>query len=222
MKNRRLALVAFLLCACMIVGVGYAAVIVNLDIQGTAAFHTGDVEDFKENVHFTGKAAIETAPDVYVDTTKADFVALNVKANEITATLDVNLVKGTHDSLIKGEGEDRKYEVTVYYEFEVVAEGAIGSKLDVNFDKIAVSGMVGANSAFNVTSAVCDSDKNELSEEDMAVTVTVAGEGEGQGKTAETFWLKVVVTLDADTNADITDTEFHVVLPVTKVEPTNA
>ena len=221
MKNRRLVLVAFLLCACMIVGVGYAAVIVNLDIDGNASFHTGNVADFKENVHFTGKAAIMGTTGELVDTKNADFVAVNVLANEITATLDVNLVKGTHDALIKqnAETEKNEYVVTVYYEFEVVVDGDVGTKIEVNFDDIAVSGMVGANSAFNVTSAVCDSSKNELDKNTLAAeavdaTVEVTEE---DTKDVEKFWLKVVVTLAADTNVDIADTEFHVVLPVTKV-----
>lgn len=42
MKNRRNIIVAFLLCACLLVGIGYAQVTGNLAISGTARFNGSD------------------------------------------------------------------------------------------------------------------------------------------------------------------------------------
>jgi len=48
MKKRRIAIVAFLLCACMVIGIGYAAVSKNLDVLGTV-----NVGNSALNVTFT-------------------------------------------------------------------------------------------------------------------------------------------------------------------------
>ena len=53
MKNRRNVLIAFLLCATLIVGVGYAAFTGNLIINGTATY-THDGEELDEDIYFSG------------------------------------------------------------------------------------------------------------------------------------------------------------------------
>ena len=52
MKKRRIAIVAFLLCACMVIGMGYAAVSKNLDVLGTV-----NVSNSALNVVFTNASA---------------------------------------------------------------------------------------------------------------------------------------------------------------------
>lgn len=55
MKNRKLAIVAFLLCATMLVGLGYAAVTNVLDIQGSASVSAEVAEkEFNEDIYFAG------------------------------------------------------------------------------------------------------------------------------------------------------------------------
>jgi hypothetical protein len=53
MKNRRNVLIAFLLCATLIVGVGYAAFTGNLIVNGTATY-THDGAELDEDIFFSG------------------------------------------------------------------------------------------------------------------------------------------------------------------------
>ncbi|MBR2849805.1 MAG: hypothetical protein IKB84_02070 [Clostridia bacterium] len=58
MKNRRNIVIAFMLCAVMLLGVGYAAVSDALDINGTAEINAGNVQSaFDANVYFSGAVA---------------------------------------------------------------------------------------------------------------------------------------------------------------------
>ncbi len=55
MKNRKLAIVAFVLCASLVIGLGYAAVTNVLDIQGSASVSASVAEEeFNEDIYFTG------------------------------------------------------------------------------------------------------------------------------------------------------------------------
>ena len=56
MKNRRIVLIAFLLCSCMIVGLGYAAYSEVLDITGTAELDADETHD--GNVYFSAAQAL--------------------------------------------------------------------------------------------------------------------------------------------------------------------
>lgn len=54
MKKRRTAIIAFLLCACLCIGAGYAALTDNLFIKGEATLATTEAQkDFDEDVYFT-------------------------------------------------------------------------------------------------------------------------------------------------------------------------
>ena len=44
MKNRRIAIVAFLLCACMVIGLGYAATVQDLTVTTTASANQGSLD----------------------------------------------------------------------------------------------------------------------------------------------------------------------------------
>lgn len=58
MKNRRIVVIAFMLCAVMLLGVGYAAVSDALDISGTAEINSGNVQSaFDTNVRFSAAVA---------------------------------------------------------------------------------------------------------------------------------------------------------------------
>ena len=58
MKNRRKIVVAFMLCAVILLGVGYAAVSDALDISGTAEINSGNVQSaFDTNVYFSAAVA---------------------------------------------------------------------------------------------------------------------------------------------------------------------
>jgi len=55
MKNRKTIIVAFMLVACMIVGVGYALVVNTMDIGGTASVSREEAEKaFNQDIYFSG------------------------------------------------------------------------------------------------------------------------------------------------------------------------
>ena len=208
MKNRRLALVAFLLCACMIVGVGYAAVITSLDIDGKVSYTPTDAETNADKIHFTG------------NTTGADGskVIASVQSGQQTATLSVNF---NSDTLGTANGEGN-YQVEVTFEVEAVNSSAT-EKMVVTFgDLPQVSGNVGTgdvptNALFNVNATL-----NGHTDTDGVYTVTV-----GAGESAKLYLSVVVEVLgdtvtDANTDGKVREAAFEVILPVTSIEYTTA
>ena len=209
MKNRRLALVAFLLCACMIVGVGYAAVVTSLDIDGKVSYTPTEAETNAEKIHFTG------------NTTGADgsVVIAAVQSGQQTATLSVNFNSDTIGDYEDGTGN---YEAEVTFEVEVV-NSSDSQKMVVTFgDLPQVSGNVGTgdvatNAMFNVNAAL-----DGHTTTGSAYTVTV---NPGASVKLE---LSVVVevlgtTVDnANTTQEVAEAAFQVILPVTSIEYTTA
>ena len=60
MKNRKTVVVAFLLCAVLLLGVGYAALSDTLDITGSADVNQSAAEEaFNEDVYFSAAVANE-------------------------------------------------------------------------------------------------------------------------------------------------------------------
>lgn len=204
MKNRRLALVAFLLCACMIVGVGYAALAVQLTIDGTVAFHDDANTELDEKVQFTGNVTILDASGTEVNMKDTQVVTAHATSGDTTATLAVNFVgrDTENDEFYTGT----QHKVTVYYEFEVIA--AQDETLEVNIGDVAVNGAVGTLADFEVICNAVDEDGDEVSGK-----ITLNNE-------TKLYRLEVVVTLntaEVQTGTDINATAFQIVLPVTKV-----
>ena len=53
MKNRRIAITAFLLCACLLIGVGYAGLVDDLIVNSTVSLTAaGASDEFSEDVYF--------------------------------------------------------------------------------------------------------------------------------------------------------------------------
>ena len=78
MKKRRLAIVAFLLCACVGLGIGYAALSDSLTINGDVTVKP-HAADFK--VHFTEvKNSAKTTTTIQTDTTVATFTSTQLQA----------------------------------------------------------------------------------------------------------------------------------------------
>ena len=83
MKNRRNIVIAFMLCAVMLLGVGYAAVSDALDILGTAEINAGNVQSaFDTNVYFSSAHAntytTGATPDkAWVSSEDNDFAQFN-------------------------------------------------------------------------------------------------------------------------------------------------
>ena len=90
MKNRKTVVVAFLLCAVMLLGVGYAALSDTLDITGSADINQSAAEEaFNEDIIFTSAVANETGNTASVNADnkdKASFTANTLKGKGDKAT----------------------------------------------------------------------------------------------------------------------------------------
>lgn len=140
MKNRRLALVAFLLCACMIVGVGYAAVADELTVSGTIGL-TGDA---LENAELNSKvywddadSSDDTKVDVDISADKDEVVivadGLDTIDEEITVTATMVNTSTEYDVDVKYvlDGID-----TTYY--AVTIEGALSGDTTITKEGSAI------------------------------------------------------------------------------------
>ena len=84
MKNRKRIIMAFVLVACMLIGVGYAAVTNVLDIQGSSTVSQTAAEDeFNEDIYFVGAKEPKTGTFIQ------SFLVKNA-ANEYDTVRDPN------------------------------------------------------------------------------------------------------------------------------------
>ena len=95
MKNRKTIVVAFMLCAVMLLGVGYAALSDTLDITGSADVNQSAAEEaFNEDIYFSAAVANETGNTASVNADnndKASFTAatLKGKGDKVTFTFTI-------------------------------------------------------------------------------------------------------------------------------------
>lgn len=105
MKNRKLVIVAFLLVAVMLLGVGYAALSDTLDITGSADVNKSAAEEaFNEDIYFSGAVANETGNTASINADnndKASFTANTLKGEGDKATFTFTIVNdGDLDALV--------------------------------------------------------------------------------------------------------------------------
>ena len=96
MKNRKVVVIAFLVIAAMMLGIGYAALTDTLDITGSADVNVSDLEkEFEEDIYFSAAVANNGTPDtasVNADNNdKASFSAKSLvkKGDEATFTFTI-------------------------------------------------------------------------------------------------------------------------------------
>ena len=106
MKNRRIVVVAFLLAAVLLLGVGYAALTDTLDITGSADVDlTGLNAEFEEDIYFSAAVANEGSPNTASVNTdnndKASFSAKSLKAKGEKATFTFTINNDSaHDVVV--------------------------------------------------------------------------------------------------------------------------
>lgn len=105
MKNRKTVVVAFLLVAVMLLGVGYAALTDVLDITGSADVNQSAAEEsFNEDIYFTGAVANESGNTASVNADnndKASFTANTLKGAGDTATFTFTILNnGDVDAVV--------------------------------------------------------------------------------------------------------------------------
>ena len=100
MKNRRNVVIAFMIVAVMLLGIGYAALSDTLDITGSADVNQSAAEEaFNEDVYFSAAAANETGNTASVNADNND------KASFTAATLKGKGDKVTFTFTIKNDGD---------------------------------------------------------------------------------------------------------------------
>ena len=208
MKSKRNMIIAFLLCATLIVGVGYAAVAEQLTVDGTASYHTSSITGLDGVIHFTGNTMIVNAEHNAVADNGA--LIINVTAGTQAATIDANFT----NTNITAFHSNSQYLAGIIFEIEIDNSGdGVVDDLQLVFDEIAISGEVGIGQPFGVSSAIKDGNTNAAQ---VLEGITVAA-----GETKIVYLhvqLSMLQSIVTNNTADVADTAFKVVLPIEKVE----
>lgn len=118
MKNRRQILVAFMLCAVMLLGIGYAALSDVLDITGTAELTAGNAGNaFDGDVYFESGEALD-----YQSTSKPDTVELSADKDNALFFANNLAAKGDQAQFKFIIKNDSALEVTVTPSLTVVGD----------------------------------------------------------------------------------------------------
>ena len=105
MKNRKIVVVAFLLIAMLLLGVGYAALTDVLDITGSADVNQSAAEEaYNEDIHFSAAVANQTGNTASVNADnndKASFTASTLKGKDDEVTFTFTIVnEGDVDAVV--------------------------------------------------------------------------------------------------------------------------
>ena len=121
MKNRRNVIIAFLLCACLIVGVGYASLSTTLALNGSASLTDEYMEELFDSKIYWVSAESE-------DDTK---VSASISADKNTITLNANGLTTVNEEievLCKMKNESTDLSVTVTEPALVLTPKATGDE----------------------------------------------------------------------------------------------
>lgn len=204
MKNRRSMIVAFLLCACLIVGVGYAAIADQLTVNGTLEY-SPTADSLDQNVYFTGHMFIVDSTHTEVET---DAFIVDVVGGSQTATITAQFTAANI----------QQFQVNSNYVSGVVLEIAVENtstteELKVNFGDIAMNGTVGTQSVFAVATSLKDGRADTSAEVTTDITVPA-------GQT-QNYYLHIRISAQetmVTQQQTIAPTDFTIVLPVTQVD----
>lgn len=153
MKNRKFVVVAFLLIAVLLLGVGYAAVTNVLDVQGSASVSaTVAEEEFNEDIYFSG--VVDTlngnAIVANIDNAATYGYTANINTNNNDkAQFTVNSLRNADDtvSITYEITNDSEYEATVSLKTITNTNGSIQNNgADGHFDFDYYFGTVGTKS----------------------------------------------------------------------------
>lgn len=141
MRNRRNILIAFLLCASILVGVGYAKVVDVMDITGSAEYNMDDSID--SNVEFTDAEAIKdptsgmtenTASVTTTNADKASFTVHSVKSDNDVAFFKFTITnKNASEVFINFKKYTASEEAKDVYDFKY----AFDTTSNLNYTQIA-------------------------------------------------------------------------------------
>ncbi|MBQ7291975.1 MAG: hypothetical protein IJW76_09710 [Clostridia bacterium] len=153
MKNRRKAIMSFLLIACLIMGLGYAAFTDYMDINGSVEMNVNDVTD--GNVYFSAARALNPDAQQVANTAninpnnpdKASFTVKNLVSESQQANFEFDVTNSnTVDMYVKIDTSQNMYVTTdasTYY--ELTPTWKTGSAQQDGYVLIPASGTVTVN-----------------------------------------------------------------------------
>ena len=172
MKNRRNVLIAFLLCATLIVGVGYATFTGNLIINGTATYtHTG--AELDEDIYFSGYENLQHCNVSFAD---PDTATLEVTFTPADSTDGGRTCVATATLIITNTS------TTTSVEFDTTA-----------LSDIIVNSADNTHSIFEVEATLSNTTLNANSTIKVFVTVTASISGINEDRTG-TFVIQLPAT----------------------------
>jgi len=151
MKNRKTVVVAFLLAAVMLLGVGYAALTDTLDITGSVDVNINDLNDeFEDDIYFSAAAPVVIGGGTTVDTAsvnsdnndKASFSIKSLKA------------KGEKASFVFTIQNDSAHEVSVEPKLSATLGNTNTEYFTLTSDWNGASKTIAANSFITYTLTV--------------------------------------------------------------------
>lgn len=173
MKNRKIIVTSFLLIACMVIGVGYAAVTDNFTINGHATISDQGANDaFNEDIRFMGVVVgSEVRSDVLASANLGYTASCNVPLDE--ASFHVNDLKKV------GDTKTITFRVGNYGEIDSTLKLDVTTPLGTNTVSVPATG--NPTSPFSVTYDLVDGTSLPKSVDggttpsyvDITVTVTV-------------------------------------------------
>lgn len=179
MKNRRTVIVAFLLVAAMVMGVGYAAVSSQLTIKGTATYYNPDQTTVKNMVKFTSAAVPDNDPDVIAS-----------EGDGKTATMEI-----VFDATDAVEANGKKtITKTATYDITYTPDAAATVDTNVQFKDVATVTPTTTTTGINAT--------------DLEVTVSGISSATVLDKTKNTVTVTVTATLDCTDLTTVTTANY--------------
>lgn len=159
MKNRRKTIIAFMLCACLIMGIGYAAVADELVITGTGSYEAS-LTPFDADVYFTQVIS------------QGKGVTATVAANTDSATFDVKF--NSADASTYDSNLNSVYTSTAIYEFTYVVDDATANpSTSATFSAPTLTVTPGAG--WTVTATICDANGTDIAANEITLTTGELG-----------------------------------------------
>jgi len=183
MKNRRNLIISFLLCACLIVGVGYAALVDILDVNGTAEYNL--THDIDKEIRFVEAKAYDDTNTTSISATNDDKITFSV-----LSLANADNVAFFRFKVASGHNED----VTLYlssFGMTGTHTGAEGNVEDVYEVKYLISGDEHAEEDDLIYGNMHDADKDSYDADEEAHTITAVNDGDGYAYVYVAVKLKV-------------------------------
>lgn len=208
MKNRRSIIISFLLCAALLVGVGYAALAENLTIDGTLAFFQSSESGLEGNLYFNGAYTIVDGSHEDITTDMIGIVNVNVSDGTQNANINAQFTLDSLQELNTGVGSE------VGIILPVVVKNPTENAFTVSFGQISTSGEIGATGVATTAHFTMDTTVREAATESGLVSELTVEAG-----TEKVVYVhvKILIPDSTLTEIEVPAEDFLVTIPVSKI-----